>query len=366
MKTPFSFITGSLLVTTLLLAGNVNSNAADLVDYKPKTTFTSSADIESFRGVNEDFSEQEVNKLFVGSCYYTGDTSTPFLASFAERYNHYEFLRRFINAEELFERINTDSDEGDSNNGTVHVTMPTMPNELQLAFLNEDDQANAAKLLNLLNTVEYVPEQLQQMLECFYEVGSISYNTPDFISSDELESMQQDFWTLYDKSKYVSGYDEIKQMRSVWDEDEAEFERMYTKLQQKYVQETNFDTRCIYAIEMACFGMPDAPDYLGELMEDGQYSKYLFEVWLVWRYLTQSNQFGASTWSEIPDNYYDTVRLMVAQRYVDHISANPSDVLAKYLLLNIINTENLRRFSGYYGNEAMGAELIIRTKIFQQ
>ena len=51
-------------MTTLLLAGNVNSNAADLVDYKPKTTFTSSADINSFRGVNEDFSEQEVNKLF--------------------------------------------------------------------------------------------------------------------------------------------------------------------------------------------------------------------------------------------------------------------------------------------------------------
>ena len=104
------------------------------VEYSPKTTFTSieqmearmpSGEIESILG--------KVNVQFLDGCYYTGDTSTPFLASFAERWNKAEFLRRFVNAEELFERENTNV--GDSlTTDTIRGDMPLLSNEYQLAF----------------------------------------------------------------------------------------------------------------------------------------------------------------------------------------------------------------------------------------
>lgn len=41
-----------------------------------------------------------------------------------------------------------------------------------------------------------------------------------------------------------------------------------------------------------------------------------------------------------------------------------NNTLAKLLLMNLIYTENLHRFGGYYGNEAMGTDLMLRTRYF--
>ena len=60
----------------------------------------------------------------------------------------------------------------------------------------------------------------------------------------------------------------------------------------------------------------------------------------------------------------DNARLLVAQAYVNHIVAKPDDTLAKFLLMNLIYTENLHRPGGYYGNEALGAEQFLRTRFF--
>ena len=141
-------------------------------------------------------------------------------------------------------------------------------------------------------------------------------------------------------------------------------ERLSHPLQKKYLATEDFDAKCIYGLELACYSFQDQIDYLGELIEDGRYSKYLFEVWVSWRLRAQSQVFGISTWSEIPDNLYDNARLLVAKTIAKHIVENPSDTLAKLLLMNLIYTENLHRFGGYYGNEALGAELMLRTRYF--
>jgi hypothetical protein len=60
----------------------------------------------------------------------------------------------------------------------------------------------------------------------------------------------------------------------------------------------------------------------------------------------------------------DNARLLVAQAYVNHIVEKPDDTLAKFLLMNLIYTENLHRPGGYYGNEALGAEQFLRTRFF--
>ena len=334
------------------------------VDYTPKTTFTSIEQMEDKVPQEEGgFELGVVNQKFLKGCYYTGDTSTPFLASFAERYNKTEFLRRFVNAEEVFERENTNV--GDSlTTDTVRGEMPLLSNEYQLAFRNANCQARAKKLVRMLTTIDYVPEQTDKMASYFQELVNVPYDTPEFLSDEERDATGEDFWALYDKSKYVADYEEIQKKRLPEEVDYDELQRLSLTLQKKYLAEEGFDAKCIYALEMGCYDFPYVIDYLGELIEDGRYSKYLFEVWISWRLRAQSRVFGISTWSEIPDNLYDNARLLVAQTYAKHIAENPSDTLAKFLLMNLIYTENLHRPGGYYGNEALGAELMLRTRYF--
>ena len=334
------------------------------VEYSPKTTFTSIEQMEDKMPKEEGgFELGVVNMKFVKGCYYTGDTSTPFLASFAERWNKTEFLRRFVNAEEIFERENTNI--GDSlTTDTVRGKMPLLTNEYQLAFRNANCQARAKKLVRMLTTIDYVPKQTEKMASCFQELVNVPCDTPEFLSDEEREATDKDFWVLYDKSKYVADYDEIQKKRLPEEVDSDELQRLSLSLQKKYLEENDFDAKCIYALEMGCYDFPYAIDYLGELIEDGRYSKYLFEVWVSWRLRAQSRVFGISTYSEIPDNLYDNARLLVAKTFVKHIEENPSDTLAKLLLMNLIYTENLHRAGGYYGNEAMGADLMLRTRYF--
>lgn len=334
------------------------------VKYTPKATFTTVAEMEAKMPTgNVESILGKVNAQFLDGCYYTGDTSTPFLASFAERWNKTEFLRRFVNAEELFERENTNY--GDSLTiETVRGVMPLLPNEYQLAFQNANCRARAKKLVQMLTIIDYVPEQTERMANYFTELVNVPFDTPEFLTLEEREAVDKDFWLLYDKSKYVEDYDDILKKRLAEEVDYEELERLSLPLQKKYLAAEDFDTKCIYGLELACYSFPDQIDYLGELIEDGRYSKYLFEVWVSWRLRAQSRVFGISTWSEIPDNLYDNARLLVAKTFVKHIEENPSDTLAKLLLMNLIYTENLHRAGGYYGNEAMGADLMLRTRHF--
>ena len=334
------------------------------VEYSPKTTFTSIEQMEDKIPEEQDgFELGVVNAKFVKGCYYTGDTSTPFLASFAERWNKTEFLRRFVNAEELFERENTNY--GDSLTiETVRGVMPLLPNEYQLAFRNANYRSRAKKLVRMLTTIDYVPEQTERMASYFKELVNVPFDTPEFLTLEEMDAVEKDFWVLYDKSKYVADYEEIQKKRLEDEVDYDELERLSPPLQKKYLATEDFDAKCIYGLELARYNFQGNIDYLGELIEDGRYSKYLFEVWVSWRLRAQSRVFGISTWSEIPDNLYDNARLLVAKTFVKHIEENPSDTLAKLLLMNLIYTENLHRAGGYYGNEAMGADLMLRTRYF--
>ena len=228
------------------------------LDYTPKTTFTSIEQMEDKIPEEQDgFELGVVNSKFVKGCYYTGDTSTPFLASFAERWNKTEFLRRFVNAEEIFERENTNV--GDSlTTDTIRGEMPMLKNEYQLAFRNANCQARAKKLVRMLTTIDYVPEQTERMVSYFQELVNVPYDTPEFLSDEEREATDKDFWVLYDKSKYVADYDEIQKKRLPEEVDSDELQRLSLSLQKKYLEENDFDAKCIYALEMGCYDFPYA------------------------------------------------------------------------------------------------------------
>lgn len=334
------------------------------LEYTPKASFTSIRQMEANIPVGEEESILGlVNAKFLKGCYYTGKTSTPFLASFAERWNKAAFLRRFVNAEELFERENSNCVDSVSTE-TIRGTMPLLSNEYELAFRNTRCRSLAKKLVGMLTTIDYIPEETEMIASIFSELVNVPFDTPDFLSLKEKNEVEKQFWELYDKTKYVSDYVTILKKRLAEDVDYDELYRLSIPLQKRYVEAESFDAKCVLALEMACYDFPYEVDYLGELIEDGRYSKYLFEVWISWRLRAQAQIFGISTWSEIPDNLYDNARLLVAKAYVRHILDNPSDNLAKLLLMNLIYTDNLHRKGSYFGNESMGAELALRTAYF--
>jgi hypothetical protein len=268
-----------------------------------------------------------------------------------------------VNAEELFARVNADL--GDSlTTETVRGKMPMLPNELQLAFQNAEIRSKAQQLVKLFSTIDYSPEQTERMVGLFNELVQCSYDTPEYVTDDDINAIKNDFWSLYDKEPFVRDITGIQKTRV---NDETPADKLTTQgneLKRRYVKESDFDTRCILALEIGCCNDPDAIDYLGELMEDGRYSKYLLEVWVSWRLRVQSEVFGISTYSEIPDNLYDRARLLVAQRFLQHLEAHPDDTLAKVLLLNLSCIDNLHRAGGIYGNEALGASFYLRQRCF--
>lgn len=334
------------------------------VPYEPKVTFTGRETLDSLCSyVSEGETLGIANALFLDGCYYTGDTSTPFLASFAERWNKAAFLRRFVNAEELFERENTNI--GDSlTTDTVRGELPMLKNEYQLAFRNSTCVAKAKKLVRMLTTIDYVLAECEKMASLFGELVNVPYDTPDYVTEADIEEVQKDFWTLYDKSQYVQDIAEIQKIRVNEDYGTEALDNLRSSLQKRYVEATDFDVRCILACELSNCNQENGIDYLGELIETGQYSKYLFEVWVAWRLRAQDGVFGIFTFSEIPDNLYDNARLLVAHEYVKHIKSNPNDLLAKVLLLNMTYTETIHRAGGIYGNEALGASLFLKERYF--
>ncbi len=334
------------------------------LDYTPKTTFTGMEQMSAKISEEEaGIAIGEVSKQFLEGCYYIGDTSTPFLASFAEWWNRLAFLRRFASAEEVFERVNTNIEDSLTTE-TVRGTISLLPDEYDRAFRDKKLQSKAKELVRLFRTIDYTAQETQKMYKCFMDLAGAPYQTPDFITEEDKDAVDNDYWVLYDKSKYVENYESIRDKRKPEEVDEKELEKMSLPLQHAYINAKDFDAKCIYALEMGCYGFPEVIDYLGELIEDGRYSKYLFEVWISWRLRAQASVFGRSTWSEIPDNLYDNARLLVAQTYVRHIIENPSDAQAKYFLMALIYTENLHRAGGLYGNEAMAAEVALRTQYF--
>ena len=287
----------------------------------------------------------------------------PLKGSFAERWNRNTFLRRFVNAEEIFEREN--SNFGDSlTTETVRGKMPMLRNEFQLAFNNSEARGKARQLVKMFSSIDYTPEQNARLAERFQELANLPYDTPEYATDNDINIIKNDFWTLYDKKTFVTDILDIQKVRADEDTPADKLIALGNELKYRYVKESDFDTRCILALEIGCCNDPDAIDYLGELIEDGRYSKYLLEVWISWRLRAQAVVFGISTYSEIPDNLYDRARLIVAQRFLQHLEAKPDDTLAKVLLLNLSCIDNLHRAGGIYGNEALGASSYLRQRCF--
>lgn len=137
---------------------------------------------------------------------------------------------------------------------------------------------------------------------------------------------------------------------------------LYYQLQGCYEKETDFDARCVYAIEIAHAaraGVEGCEEDLCEktitmmesLMNEKKYSMYLFEVWRIWRNMLQDRR-GKSRDSWIPNDEYNRMRLTCARTVLSYISEHPKDPVAVYTFTAIASVYDIYRSGAFaFGNQ---------------
>lgn len=160
-------------------------------------------------------------------------------------------------------------------------------------------------------------------------------------------------------------YDAMSECPSVpeWSELQARRgeKNMVEELRSKFDKATDFDARCIYAIELAHAWMAEERLYssngtdifsvMESLMKENRYSMYLYDLWLTYRVLYQDTK-GASTYSEIPNEIYNWYRRSCVIGILSYIEKHPGDTFAVNTCFVLSATNNILRFGSYpYGNQ---------------
>lgn len=156
---------------------------------------------------------------------------------------------------------------------------------------------------------------------------------------------EEKYWEIYDKSNVVADYDSIYYL----DKTDSLTAINLKGLAEK---ETDFDKKCVYALEYAHAEDVDLK-VLEKIMLSRQYSVYLFETWRYWRCLLQ-DRHGASLDSDIPNNVYNRMRMICAATILKHIVEHPNDIMAINQFLILSAHDDIYRYGSFqYGNQNM-------------
>lgn len=91
----------------------------------------------------------------------------------------------------------------------------------------------------------------------------------------------------------------------------------------------------------------------GRLIKAEKYNPCLSKVWMVWRCLFQSQYYGISRDSSIPNGYYNEMRKFCYLTCLKRIEKHPNDVFAMNCASAVGGRVNINRFGEFpFGNEA--------------
>lgn len=194
--------------------------------------------------------------------------------------------------------------------------------------------------------------------------------------SGELNSIDSTLATRYHISnysnfsdeKYWSALDCSKQSHELFDKlstetitpeniDTKEVQKDIAFIVKKIEEQKDFNKKCAYTMEYVYWvGFYNTDFKLVEkLLDDGQYSPYLFFLWRIWRCGVQlvDENYGPSTWSEIPNKLYNEKRLKIAKTTLKHIATHRDDCVAINQYLITATLPNILRIGEFdLGNES--------------
>ncbi len=128
-----------------------------------------------------------------------------------------------------------------------------------------------------------------------------------------------------DKSRFVPDIKYFQNYYAFGDSTSFAYEDPVAEIASRLKPEMDFDTKCVYAIELSHIMSDEGIDVLGALIESREYSRYLVEVWENWRVNVQDSYFGLSNSSVIPNAYYSKIRGICVNTVLRHIQSHPDD-----------------------------------------
>ena len=166
---------------------------------------------------------------------------------------------------------------------------------------------------------------------------------------DEEISLIQD---RQDKKIYLNAVELIK---------DKKYQRAYeilTGLRKKY-KNTSFEYCIMYRIS-DCLLMEDSNlevddkdsretgiELLSNILDSNVYLPILYYVFLKWRTMEQSYNYGMSNYSEIPNEMYNRKRWHIVQLIKEYLHSNPDDKWAQTQIFLLLDLPNINRGTPY-------------------
>lgn len=223
---------------------------------------------------------------------------------------------------------------------------------LQKVFTDKRARDAASALLNMLyKTPDFndVSKHLGELVDA-YESAAFASGMP--IDTAKIGKAFANEDAYYDKSAFLPDIKRFRDARAYFDSAAVQIKDPVGEIEARMKAPMDFDTKCVYAIELSHVQPVDCVDTLGALIESRIYSRYLLEVWENWRAEAQFGWFGCSNDSEIPNAYYLKIRNICANTMIRHIQKHPEDNDAYLRLFRLLYCEPIHR------GRPMGNELI--------
>ena len=271
-------------------------------------------------------------------------------------FNAASVASRVIHAYELFYRATSDVEPDSlSRRDTLLIIKETRP-EMSNAMLNKaiPDAAALAAALQFRDAYAAFDgddNEGSRFSNAFDSYVTFLQNLSQLVDNEMLERFENGFWHWYDKRQFVPEVDDIINVNL---KDYLSFELPDEELEhfkEAVLTEQDIDRRAILALEYAKFDHWNGSELLGEILESRIYTRYLLECWIAWRAYVQDTH-GLSSFSTIPNNYYDALRAVCVDTYIRHcLEADDENALC--LLENLLSCEILHRQAAIYGNESL-------------
>ena len=225
------------------------------------------------------------------------------------------------------------------------------PSEMKLAEVFPDRKMRSL-LSDLLTKVRRSPEFEQSLVPIAKSFQNYPYTYESPFDTLRLRNADKKQKEYYDKSQFVP---DIKYFQNYYASDDSTtlaYEDPVGEIVSRLNSEMDFDTKCIYAIELSHTMRGEGINALGALIESREYSRYLVEVWENWRVNAQSSYFGLSNSSVIPNSYYSKIRGICVNTILRHIQSHPDDDDALNRLFYLVCEDRYIRRGWDYGNFA--------------
>ena len=271
------------------------------------------------------------------------------------RYNFAAAMNRVLHGYEWYDRMVLDADSTTTRKDTLAWIKESQP-AITKAFVNSviphsEARDAAIHFMSAYKKFDGDDSEESALYEANIRMNEVYGTLPVVATKEMLNTFEEEFWTWYDKEQFIPGISQLILMNMDGYKGDRLSDEQINQLKKVVLCETDIDRRTILALELVKFDEIDGILLLGDILESGIYTRYLLEAWVSWRAHVQL-AFSPSSFSVIPNNYYDKMRVKCLDTFVHHCLEDDDDN-TKCLIENMILVPILHRMGSIAGNESL-------------